>query len=60
MDDQTQVNKLEVSGAGGGRSKPQQTVVQQTTVVQPTARQPVIAANNLKDGAEKIVKAVKG
>ena len=47
MDDQTQVNKLEVSGAGGGRSKPQQTVVQQTTVVQPTARQPVIAANNL-------------
>ena len=51
MDDQTQVNSQEVSGAGGGgggRSRPQQTqVVNQTVVVQNPSRQPVVAANNL-------------
>lgn len=49
MDDQTQVNNPEVSGAGGGgggRQKVKQTV-NQTVVVQNPSRQPVIAANNL-------------
>jgi len=44
MDD---LKKLpEISGAGGGSSAPQQTVVQNVTVTAPT-RQPVEAANNL-------------
>ncbi len=50
MDDQTQVNDLEVSGAGGGGGGRKQTVnqtVNQTVVVQNPSRQPVIAANNL-------------
>lgn len=50
MDDQTQVNGLEVSGAGGGGGGRKQTVnqtVNQTVVVQNPSRQPVVAANNL-------------
>ncbi len=50
MDDQTQVNDLEVSGAGGGGGGRKQTVnqtVNQTVVVQNPSRQPVVAANNL-------------
>ena len=44
MDD---LNNLpEISGAGGGSSQPQQTVVQNVTVTAPS-RQPVEAANNL-------------
>ena len=49
MDDQTQVNDLEVSGAGGGgggRQTVNQTV-NQTVVVQNPSRQPVVPANNL-------------
>jgi len=47
MDDQTQANEIEVSGAGGGGGgKAPKTVVQQT-IVQPKARQSVIEDNNL-------------
>jgi len=49
MDDQTQANNPEVSGAGGGgggRQTVNQTV-NQTVVVQNPSRQPVIPANNL-------------
>jgi len=49
MDDQTQAENLEVSGAGcggGGRQNVNQTV-NQTVVVPNPSRQPVIAANHL-------------
>ena len=45
MDSDTKATEVEVSGAGGGRSRPQKVV--QQTIVQPKARQPVEAANNL-------------
>ena len=45
MDDLVFDSAPEVSGAGGGRSRPQKVV--QTNVVQPESRQPVEEANNL-------------